>query len=109
MRPAICLVAPLLAAWVGSPALALTCGTRNVNEGQNIYQVEQMCGPPSWRDSRVDYVTQLIGYGSQGPIYQQVQVNIDVWVYNFGSTRLMQKLTFANGRLNRIDSLGYGD
>ncbi len=100
------------------PALAMSCGNQFISEGQSAYQVEQICGQPQWSDRRVIYVTQVAGYenlpmpkGNAGtsPIYVQVPVNVDEWVYNFGPNLLMQKLTFENDRLVSITALGYGD
>ncbi len=102
------LLASFLAALAVAPAQALTCGMRTINEGQSLYEVQQRCGPPNWQDSRVVYVNQGVG-GYAGGVSRQIPVNIDVWVYDFGPTRLIQQLTFENGRLMRIESLGYGN
>jgi hypothetical protein len=99
-------------------ALAMSCGNQFISEGQSAYQVEQICGQPQWSDRRVIYVTQVAGYenlpmpkGTAGtsPIYVQVPVNVDEWVYNFGPNLLMQKLTFENDRLVSVTALGYGN
>ena len=39
---------------------------------------------------------------------ETVQVVIEEWVYNFGSTRFMQLLIFEDGKLREVKDLGYG-
>jgi hypothetical protein len=36
------------------------------------------------------------------------EIQIEEWVYNFGSSRLKQYLRFENGELKEIKSLGRG-
>lgn len=38
--------------------------------------------------------------------YQEVEVLVEEWIYNFGSARLRKLLRFENGRLKDIESLG---
>ncbi len=99
-------------------AWAMSCGNQFISEGQSAYQVLQICGQPQWSDRQVIYVTQVAGYeslpkpkGTAGtsPIYVQIPVNVDEWVYNFGPNLLMQRLTFENDRLVSITAIGYGD
>ncbi len=71
-------------------ALALNCGTRWVTEGLSAYEVIKICGQPVW-------VTP-----SPGPFGDEE------WVYDFGSTKFMRRLTFRNDRLVRIEELGRG-
>jgi hypothetical protein len=33
---------------------------------------------------------------------------VEDWIYDLGSTKLMERLTFSNGRVIRIETLGYG-
>jgi hypothetical protein len=33
---------------------------------------------------------------------------IEIWTYNFGADRFMQRIRFQNGVVVRIESLGYG-
>jgi hypothetical protein len=109
----------LLAAFLAQPALAMSCGPRFVNEGMTTYQVARICGDPQSAGSRTIYVTRVEGYENlpappkggavASPVYVQIPVNIDEWVYNLGPNLLMQKLTFENDRLVGIESLGYGN
>jgi hypothetical protein len=38
----------------------------------------------------------------------RVSVEVQTWTYNFGPTRLMRRLTFRDGRLVRVETLGVG-
>jgi hypothetical protein len=125
-----------LLAFSASPAFALRCGSQLVLEGQSTYQVAQKCGQPQWQDHRVVYVATIAGYAPQQtiaqrpqpnvannknqnvppaavdttvPIYVEVPINVDEWIYNFGPNQLMQKLTFENDKLVSLRDLGYGN
>jgi hypothetical protein len=37
-----------------------------------------------------------------------VSVRIDVWIYDFGPQRFMEELTFENGILRQLRTLGRG-
>ncbi len=93
---------------VQTSARALTCGTRFIVEGQSEYEVLKLCGPPSWTNNRFAFVPVNpgvpYGYGPQ----QGYLAPVEDWIYDLGSTKLMEKLTFSNGRVIRIETLGYG-
>jgi hypothetical protein len=36
------------------------------------------------------------------------EIPVEVWTYNFGPDRFMQRIRFENGVIVRIESLGYG-
>jgi hypothetical protein len=92
----------------GTSALALSCGTRFIVEGQSDYEVLKLCGPPSWTNNRFAFVPANpgvpYGYGPQ----QGYLAPVEDWIYDLGSTKLMERLTFSNGRVIRIETLGYG-
>ncbi|HMU66771.1 MAG TPA: DUF2845 domain-containing protein [Cellvibrionaceae bacterium] len=119
----------LLCSLLLSPvALALRCGSDVIDEGMRKIEVEQKCGPPASKDSRIEYRTvrkhrsvrdDYSGYNDLYELRQRrdrqseeevetVQVVIEEWVYNFGSTRFMQLLIFEDGRLKEIKDMGYG-
>jgi hypothetical protein len=35
-------------------------------------------------------------------------VQVEIWTYNFGPNKLLQRIRFENGIVVKIDSLGYG-
>jgi hypothetical protein len=97
---------------LASPALALNCGSKYLREGLSAYQVYQQCGEPNWRNSRVIYVTMPLGAfnpNSPAPALKSVPITVEEWIYDFGPTRLMQRLIFESDRLKRVENLGYGN
>jgi len=96
----LCLLLPFLAA----PAHALRCGTRVVTDGDRDFAVRERCGEPFY----VDQFSSVSVSGADGPLETQVEDVYDVWYYNFGPRRLMVRLLFLNGRLQREETLGYG-
>lgn len=89
------------------PAHAMRCGNLLVMEGDHMFAVLQKCGPPQYRDERVEYRgIRLKGTGLEQDQFEAVKV--EEWLYNFGPHLFMQQLRFENGRLIQIKSLGYG-
>ncbi len=94
------------------------CGSRLVSVGDSRYEVLAKCGEPSWRDAweeerleRVGGVPYIDGspyYASRVPIFTNVHVLIEEWVYNRGSSRFMRILRFENNRLINIEVGDYG-
>ncbi|HSX62380.1 MAG TPA: DUF2845 domain-containing protein [Tahibacter sp.] len=87
-----------------APAHALRCGTRVVDDGDRDFAVRERCGEPFY----VDQFTSVSVRGADGPLETQIEDVYDVWYYNFGPRRLMVRLLFLNGRLQREETLGYG-
>jgi hypothetical protein len=102
---------PALSVLCSTPAMAMSCNNQLVNEGQSTYEVMRICGEPQSADRRTIYITEAAGPPAPGAplVYVQIPVNIDEWIYNFGPTALMQKLTFRNDRLVGVEALGYGN
>jgi len=90
------LVAAALLGSANAFALGLRCGNRIVNAGMIAAQVRNACSAPFW----TDHYASLEILGAGGPIEEQREVN--------GSSMFMQRLTFRDGRLQTIESLGYG-
>lgn len=85
-------------------AAAMRCGTRVVTTGDYDFQVRARCGEPYWIAS----YGELLVSGAGGPVERRTERVHDEWYYNFGPNRLVHRLTFRDGRLLRIDTLGYG-
>ena len=81
-------------------AIALRCSNKIVDIGDRLHKVHRFCGDPTYVDS---YDQPVSIYP-----YPNASKHIDVWTYNFGSTRFMQELIFENGILRYINQLGYG-
>jgi len=96
----------ILALVFATPSIAMRCGQRIVVTGDDVYRVLQRCGEPDFSYSRVEYIR--VG-GLNQSFSRTVPVTIDEWVYDLGRTRLKRRLIFENGRLKKIETLGYGD
>ena len=77
---------------------ALRCGNKLVEINDRKHNVLHKCGEPTYTDS----------FEQASPHHPYHSRTIDVWTYNFGSNKFIQELLFRNGRLYRINDLGYG-
>ncbi|SFF59900.1 Protein of unknown function [Fontimonas thermophila] len=101
MRSFAALLLWLCAIGVPAPvdaAGSMRCGSRLVSEGMFAAEVLAICGEPDFRD--VWPPPGAYGYGYLAPTEE--------WTYNRGSSQLLRILRFRNGRLDRIESEGYG-
>lgn len=90
-------------------AHALSCQQRVVNRGDTAAEVLILCGEPLQRVTRLEQRSQAVT-GAAGAVVSVITrtTQVDVWVYDFGRNRLMRELTFRDGQLANIRSLGYG-
>jgi hypothetical protein len=100
----VVVVSGLLAAPVAPATDTLRCDGRVVGTGDRDIQVRARCGDPYWVERRTDVLVR----GEDGPLEQRVAIEVEVWYYNFGPNRLMQRLSFRDGVLVGIATLGYG-
>jgi hypothetical protein len=109
---AIALAALLQCAAAGAE---LRCGARLVSRGDPAHRVASICGEPDAVVQRVEYRTVRRGVGAAwvGTANGQPcaareertrEIVIEEWTYDFGANRLVQRLTFEDGVLTRIDS-----
>jgi len=85
------------------PTLALgdpmRCGSELITKGTSQAKVAALCGQPA----------QVVRPAVSGGVEPGVSdVDEEIWVYNFGPNRLMQRIRFRNGIVASIDSVGYG-
>jgi Protein of unknown function (DUF2845) len=89
----------------------LRCGSRLVSTGDTKDKVRTLCGEPT----SVNFAGTLrqggYGYGAYdysyfGPAW--IDVPIEWWTYNFGSSKLLRKLRFIGDELVEIRTDGYG-
>ncbi|MFU8832697.1 MAG: DUF2845 domain-containing protein [Wenzhouxiangella sp.] len=85
----------LLAPVISAEARSMYCDGRLIRIDDPIWQVGRACPEPFWREH-------------YERVYPLAHERIEVWTLNFGQRRLMRRLVFSNGRLARIESLGYG-
>jgi hypothetical protein len=87
-----------LAAQAQTSQSGLRCGSSLVSDGAWPIEVEESCGPP-------DYVAEYPTATVPGLGVVQTEKH---WYYNPGPQRFIQRVIFRNGKLARVDSLGYG-
>jgi hypothetical protein len=78
---------------------SIRCGSKLVTEGMSQAKVAALCGQPA----------QVV----HPPAYDVVvpgasDVEEEIWIYNFGPNKLMQRIRFRNGIVANIGSVGYG-
>lgn len=103
---------PLLLLLCSGACLADTmrCGNKLVYEGDELFKVEDRCGKPAQISRSTKLVFPTIWYGGRPRQLsdQQVEIPVETWVYNFGSSKFMRKLRFEDGVLVSIEVLDYG-
>ena len=84
-------------------SIGMRCGAQLIVKGFHETQVRALCGEP-------DSVSTYHYHVHTGPNSSDNHRDIPVteFVYNFGPRKFMRLLRFENGRLVRIESLGYG-
>jgi hypothetical protein len=113
MATAIRLLAAIIAAFLLAPSTAsadsMRCGSKVVSEGDSIDEVLAYCGEPverhrTWiqRQPRFEYG------GREIPFPGQEDVPVDVWTFDFGASKLMRRVRFVDGKVDRIDTLEHG-
>jgi hypothetical protein len=112
-RPALLLALALMLVWTG-PIRAddsLRCGSRIVSTGDGKDKVRALCGEPT-NVSLAGMVRQggyrygPYDYSYFGPGW--VDLPVEWWTYNFGSSKLLRKLRFVGDELAEIRTEGYG-
>jgi hypothetical protein len=108
----------LLTAGAAPAEDTLRCGSRLVNIGDGKDKVRTLCGEPSdvafvgtigRRSIPTSPGTTRYGdydYGFYGPAW--VEQPVEVWTYNFGSSKLLRKLRFVGDELVEVRTDGYG-
>jgi len=91
---------------------SMRCGRHLVGTGDGKDKVRKLCGEPS----DVAFVGSIKrrtapAYGSSDYVWfgpAVVELPIEVWTYNFGSSKLLRKLRFEGDELVHIDTAGHG-
>ncbi len=114
-RPSLATIAWGLLLALAVPAAAedaLRCGSRLVSTGDGKDKVRTLCGEPTdvafvgtiGRRAYPNYGP--YDYSYFGPAW--VELPVEVWTYNLGSTRLLRKLRFVGDELVEIHTDGHG-
>jgi hypothetical protein len=101
----------LLALSWDAGAEAMECGNRLITQGDSLSKVASLCGNPT----QVDH-TSIIRQASGGWVNgqwvaaagAQIEIPVEVWLYNLGPDKLMRQIRFEDGRVVKIDTLDYG-
>ncbi len=113
----------LALASAGRVPAGVRCGGGLVTEGDTQYEARQKCGEPnhieSWEEERIlreyarprayDDSIYRRREGYREPLLVKETIRIEVWTYDWGSSRLLHYLRFENGRLTEISTGGYGN
>ena len=109
----------ILAGASTAPAQAMRCGSRLISEGDPGDKVVNECGPPtsvdSWEEERYDYFDRLPpsnqyrDFERYGNAYRvKIHVRVELWTYNYGSSRFLDYVRLENGIVRKVYSGGYG-
>jgi hypothetical protein len=90
----------------------MRCGSRLVSTGDGKDKVRTLCGDPT----DVAFVGTIgrRGYYTEGPYDYSffgpawVELPVEIWTYNFGSSKLLRKLRFVGDELVDIRTNGHG-
>jgi len=102
-------IALLLLTSIPAAADSMRCGSKLIVEEDSIEKVLYYCGEPASK-SRTWIVRQPRYYvGSNEYAFPgEEDVPVDLWTYDLGPNKLMMRLRFVAGKLENIESLGYG-
>jgi hypothetical protein len=96
------------AAAVDSTAPAIPrcrCEPNDFHEGDSTFDVLARCGPPATTDAREE--KEAVSHGD-GEITASRTIVVEVWAYDFGPQVFVRLLTFAGGKIVKIETGGYG-
>ena len=105
----------MLGSLLAVPAAAddtLRCGSRLVGIGDGKDKVRTLCGEPT--SVALAGVVRQGAYDRYGPYDDYypsrgwVELPVELWTYNFGSSKLLRKLRFVGDDLVEIRTDGYG-
>lgn len=89
---------------------AMRCGNKLVRDGDTRTAVLDLCGEPSDIQTRSILRRQSFLRNGRLVFFGDgfVEVPVEVWTYNFGPYKLMRRVSFVDGLLDKIETLGYG-
>ncbi len=94
--------------WVAA-ADTMRCGSALISEGDTIEKVLDQCGEPRERTRTWIQRPPRFEFGGQEiPFAGTEDVPVDVWTYDFGSSRLIRRVRFVAGKVQLIVTLEHG-
>jgi hypothetical protein len=109
-----------LALAVAWPAAAVAdggfrCGTRVVDVGDHMAEVQNKCGEPDFVTQRTERrIVRHTVRVRRGPVEEwvteeiEVEVPLDEWTYDFGPNSFLRFVTFENSQIVNIRTGEYG-
>lgn len=93
---------------------SMRCGSKLVSVSDGKDKVRALCGEPTSvsfqgvvrRAARYEYGYGYSRYEYYGP--GVIDMPVEVWTYNFGTSKLLRKLRFVGDELDEIRTDGYG-
>lgn len=106
-------IAALMLACAFAPSAfadAMRCGSKLVTIGDSRAAVRNTCGEPN--DVETRSIVRRPTYELNGRVIYYgdgyVEVPVEIWTYNFGPYKLIRRVRFVDGRVDEIETLGYG-
>lgn len=102
----------LLIVLVGTPALtfgqSLRCSNKIISEGSTSQELARLCGEPVQIEHKTIYNN--VSVPTPNVVASStVEIHVEMWIYDFGPTQLMERVWIEDGVIVRIESLGrYG-
>lgn len=97
-----------------SSSYAMRCNNQLISEGDSQFDVLQRCGEPAFKRTYPLEISVKREVETGNEIRQEIEkqlsktIFIEEWTYNFGNLRLLQIVTFRDGKVTEIKSGGYG-
>jgi len=92
-------------------AETIECSDRLISQGDSISKVAALCGNPTQIDHS-SILRSVSGTFVNGQWVTsgggQIEIPVEVWLYNLGPDRLMRQIRFEDGRAVKIETLDYG-
>jgi hypothetical protein len=91
-------------------AEGLVCGNLIIERGSSREEVRSQCGDPAQIDSHSAWTgnSGIIGRHPGIAPGAATEIQVEIWVYNFGPNKLMERIRFEDGIVVDIQSMGYG-
>jgi len=94
---------------LAAPAYALRCGNGIVDTGDTTLKLVRLCGQPTLKEQQQRRVLTRSYDRVRGLYFDDyLSVPYEVWTYNFGPQRFVQRITIEDGKIKQIESSGYG-
>jgi len=87
-------------------AETMRCGSRLIDKGDPIEKVLENCGEPAEK-SRTYILRQprFVSGGIEYSIAGEEEVPVDLWTYDFGPSKLKQRVRMIAGQVDSIETL----